>query len=133
MDLIGNMQYQLENIKSLIAQNHNRQIPSVSDRFHALTTIAPAAAADMSDITGSITAELIGLRSEFSEFINYAAPEISHIVTVLKNNHELHNLEGLKENLATRNLQLKKVRGDGNCFFREVADQVYNDELDNRK
>eukprot|EP01017_Pseudomicrothorax_dubius_P030849 TRINITY_DN3879_c0_g1_i2.p1 TRINITY_DN3879_c0_g1~~TRINITY_DN3879_c0_g1_i2.p1 ORF type:complete len:280 (+),score=38.54 TRINITY_DN3879_c0_g1_i2:377-1216(+) len=128
-DLIGNLQHQLENTNSLIEQNRNIQISPLSDQSQVQAPVA--AAADLSDITGSITAELIGLRSEFSEFIKYAAPEISrlgNIVAVLKNTHEQHNLEKLKENLATRNLQLKRVRGDGNCFFRAVADQVYNDE-----
>ena len=39
----------------------------------------------------------------------------------------------LQKQLRERNLKLVNVRGDGNCFFRAIAHQLYGDESQHRK
>ena len=39
----------------------------------------------------------------------------------------------LQKQLRERNLKLVNVRGDGNCFFRAIAHQLYGDESQNQK
>ena len=37
-------------------------------------------------------------------------------------------LQGLKEELKKLGLRTKIVKGDGNCYFRAIADQLFGDE-----
>ena len=39
----------------------------------------------------------------------------------------------LQKQLRERNLKLVNVRGDGNCFFRAIAHQLYDDESQHQK
>ena len=39
----------------------------------------------------------------------------------------------MQKQLRERNLKLVNVRGDGNCFFRAIAHQLYGDESQNQK